>query len=163
MSGLVDFRTSVKEYQRRLVQEATDPDERSFLFSHELFAHAYAHRDLFRAMVGKHSGAVVQQFFQRVLVELVREDMRIMRSPRGASGSMPEAVVQFIAAGLWGLLSWWLNATARLSIEDVTAVFRMLGFLRRRLREVRTRLSSPSGTTFRSQHGSPERHAAERD
>lgn len=126
VSGLEEFRTSIKEHHRRLLREATGSDERAFLFSHEIFAHANAHRDVFRAMVGKHSGAVVQRLFQKILMELVREDLKLM-SPRGGSGSLPaEAAVPYIAAGLWGLLSWWLHAKTRLSVEEVDAVFRRL-------------------------------------
>lgn len=126
VSGLEDFRTSIKEHQRRLLRDATGSDERVFLFSHEVFAHADAHRDVFRAMVGKHSGAVVQRLLQKILVELVREDMKVMSS-RGGSGALPaEAAVQYIATGLWGLLSWWMDAKTRVSVEDIDAVFRRL-------------------------------------
>jgi len=126
VSGLEDFRTAIKEHQRRLLHDRTGSGERVFLFSHEVFAHASAHRDLFRAMVGKRSGAVVQRLFQRILVELVREDLKAM-GPRGGTGSMPvEAEVQYIAAGLWGLLSWWMDAKVRLPVEDVDAIFQRL-------------------------------------
>ena len=126
VSGLEAFRAAIKEHQRKLVQKATGSDERAFLFSHEVFAHANAHRDVFRPMVGKHSGTVVQRLFQKILVELVREDLKRIGS-HGGHASMPaEAVVQFIAAGLWGLLSWWLDAKRGLSVDEVDAVFRQL-------------------------------------
>jgi hypothetical protein len=37
-----------------------------------------------------------------------------------------EAAVQYIAAGLWGLLSWWVDGKTRFSVEDVDAAFRRL-------------------------------------
>jgi AcrR family transcriptional regulator len=126
VSGLEGFRTAIKERQRRLLQEATGPDDRAFLFGHDLFTHVDAHRDVFRAMVGKHSGAVVQRLVQKILVELVREDVKAVRS-RGGGGTAPaEAAVQFIANGLWGLLAWWMDAKPRLSVDDVDALFRQL-------------------------------------
>jgi len=126
LSGLEDFRTAIKDHQRRLLQEAAGSGERAFLFSHELFDHVNAHRDVFGAMVGKHSGAVVQRVFQKILVELVREEVRAM-GPREGDDSMPvEAVVQHIAGGLWGLLSWWIDARRRPSVEDVSKVFQRL-------------------------------------
>jgi AcrR family transcriptional regulator len=126
VSGLEDFRTAIKEHQRRLLREAARSDERSFLFSQEVVAHVSAHRAVFRAMVGKRSGAVVQRVFQKILVELVREDVKVM-SPRGGEGSIPvEAVVQYIAAGLWGLLSWWMDAKTPLPAEEVSAALRRL-------------------------------------
>ena len=126
VSGLEEFRAFIKEHQRRLLRETHGSDERAFLFSHEVFVHANAHRDVFRAMVGKQSGAVVQRLFQKILMELVREDVKIIGA-RDGNGSMPaEAAVQYIAAGLWGLLSWWVDAKRRLSVDEVDAVFRRL-------------------------------------
>lgn len=123
VGGLEAFRAAIKEHQRQLLQKAAGSGERAFLFSHEVFAHAHAHRDVFRPMVGRHSGAVVQRLFQKILVELVREDLKLM-SPR--DGTPAEPVVQFIAGGLWGLLSWWLDAKRSLSVDDVDAMFRQL-------------------------------------
>ncbi len=126
VSGLEDFRAAIREHQRQLLQQAAGSADRAFLFSHELIVHVDAHRDVFRAMVGRHSGAVVQRVFQRILVELVREDIKAL-SPRGSGGSIPiEAVVQYIAAGLWGLVSWWIDAKPRLPVEDASEAFRRL-------------------------------------
>lgn len=75
-------------------------DERLFAFGHELFAHASAHRDVFRAMAGDRGVAVVEQVFQKMLVDLVRDDVKAMTA-RGGGASMPtETVVQFVGGGL---------------------------------------------------------------
>ncbi len=126
VSGFEDFRTSIKAHQRQRLQDAAGPDERAFLFSRELIAHASDHRDVFRAMVGKQSGVVAQRLFQKILVELIREDIKAL-GPRGSHGPVPsEAAVQYIAGGLWGLFAWWLDAKVRLSVEEVDAMFRRL-------------------------------------
>src|SRR5437870_6500910 len=74
-SGIDNLRESLRERQRQ-ARSAGGPDERLFAFSRELFTHANEHRTLFRAMVGKRSGAVVQQLLQKMLVDLVREEDR---------------------------------------------------------------------------------------
>ena len=49
---------------------------------------------MFRAMVGKRSGAVIQQLLHKMLVDLVRDEAKAMAA-RSDAGSMPtEAVVQ---------------------------------------------------------------------
>ncbi len=97
-----------------------------FAFSHEMFAHANEHRDVFRAMVGKQSGALIQHLLHRMLVDLVRDDVKAM-APRGDARFIPtEALVQFIAGGLFGLLMWWLDGRMRLSVEEVNTLFRRL-------------------------------------
>jgi len=91
-----------------------------------MFTHANEHRDVFRAMLGKRSGSVIQQLFHRMLIDLVREEIKAL-APRADSGSAPtEAVSQYIAGGLFGVVIWWVDGRMRLSVEDVDALFRRL-------------------------------------
>lgn len=126
LSGFDGLRASLKELQRQALSRGDAADERLFAFSHELFAHANEHRDVFRAMVGDRSVALIQQVFHKMLVDLVRDDVKAMLS-RSNRGSVPaETVVQFAAGGLFGLLMWWLDGRARPGVEEVNALFRRL-------------------------------------
>lgn len=123
VSGLEELRSALEERQQQARRNAPAGEE-AFAFSRELFAHAEEHRDLFRGMVGKHSGAVVQGYVRRMLVDLVREDVRAM-ARRGAARELPvEAGAQFLGGGLFGLLMWWVGGTGRPSVDQVTAIFR---------------------------------------
>src|SRR5262245_54667309 len=123
-SGLETLRGSLKERQRQ-ARSAGGSDERLFAFSRELFTHANEHRTVFRAMVGKRSGAVVQQLLQKMLVDLVRDEVKAIWSV--VENEMPvEAVSQFIGGGLFGLLLWWGNGKMRMAIDDVDSMFRRL-------------------------------------
>lgn len=125
-SGIDGLRASLKERQLQALSKGTTPDDHLFAFSQELFVHANTHRDVFRAMVGKRSGAVLQQLLHKMLVDLVRDEMKAIVS-RGDTGSIPtEAVVQFVAGGLFGLLMWWSNGKMRLPVEQVNTLFRRL-------------------------------------
>jgi hypothetical protein len=68
-----------------------------------LFTHANEHRTIFRAMVGKRSGAVVQQMLQKMLADLVREEVKGAWVEK-ANETPIEGVSQFIGGGLFGLL-----------------------------------------------------------
>lgn len=126
VSGFEDLRASLKERQRAALAREGGVDERALAFSHEMFAHTDAHRDLFRAMVGKKSGATVQQVIHRLVVELVRDDVKAVVM-RGAEGPVPvEALVQYVAGGFFGLLMWWLSGRSRLPVDEVNALFRRL-------------------------------------
>ena len=72
-SGIEGLCASLRERQRQALSTATGADDRLFAFSHELFVHANEHRTVFRAMIGKRSGAVIQQLLQKMLVDLVRD------------------------------------------------------------------------------------------
>ncbi len=80
----------------------------------------------FPVMVGKRGGSVIQHVLRKLLVELVRDDVKAMVSLSGADPVPTEAVVQFLASGLFGLLIWWLNGRMRLSVEEVNGIFRRL-------------------------------------
>lgn len=126
VSGLEEFRTAIREHQRRLRQQSAAGAVEPFLFSRELFAHVAGHRDVFGAMVGKRSGAVVQRLMHRILLELVREELEAWGSPDRGGRVPAEAAVQYIAAGLWGLLAWWVDARKAPSAEEMDTCFRRL-------------------------------------
>jgi AcrR family transcriptional regulator len=110
LSGFEGLRASLKERQRQALSRGGSLDERVLAFSQEVFAHVNEHRDVFQAMVGKQSGAMVQQVLHKILLDLVRDDVKAML-PRGDGSAIPgEAFAQFIAGGLFGILVWWLNS-----------------------------------------------------
>jgi AcrR family transcriptional regulator len=123
-SGIENLRESLRQRQRQPLA-ARGSDEGLFAFSRELFTHANEHRPVFQAMVGKRSGAVVQQMLQKMLVDLVREEVRATWAER-AHDTPVEAVSQFIGGGLFGLLIWWGNGKMRMAVEEVDAMFRRL-------------------------------------
>ena len=67
---------------------------------------------------------MIQHVLRKLLVQLVREDVQSTAPKEGAVPS--EAIVQFLANGLFGLLVWWLNGRMRLSVEEVNGIFRQL-------------------------------------
>ncbi len=125
-SGFKGLEARLMERQREALSEGGSLDHRLFAFSHELLAHAHEHRDFFPAMVGKRGGAVLQHVLRRLLLALVREDVKTIAAAPGRDAVPPEAVVQFLANGLFGLLVWWLNGRMRLSAEEVDGIFRRL-------------------------------------
>ena len=125
-SGIERLRVTLKERQHKALGAGMPDDARLFAFSHELFVHANDHRAVFRAMVGKRSGAVVQQLLHKMLVDLVRDEVKQLVSARGDDGTPVEAIAQFIGGGLLGLLIWWGNGKMRMAIDEVDSTFRRL-------------------------------------
>lgn len=125
-SGFAGPLEALRERQRDARLRGSSIDEQLFAFSNHLFANANEHRDIFLAMVSKRGGALIQHLLRHLLVRVVRDDVKVMAS-QGGTGQMPEeAIVQFIAGGLSGLLMWWLSGKMRLSVEEVNEIFRRL-------------------------------------
>ena len=100
--------------------------ERLFGFSRELFEHVGDHRDVFQAMVGKRSGAAVQRRLQDLLIELVREDVKLALPALRAAPAQREPVVRFVAGAFFGLLGWWLDDKPHLTAAEIDRRFKQL-------------------------------------
>ncbi len=124
MSGFDALRASLRERQRDALSHGNSVDERVFAFSHEMLAHVNEHRRLFQAMAGKRSGAVVQNVLRKLVIDLVRDDIKAMVARSTAHPTATDAVVEFIAGGPFGVMMWWLGGKARLSVEELNALFR---------------------------------------
>jgi AcrR family transcriptional regulator len=136
VSGFDNLRASLKERQREALARRSGLDERVLGFSYEIFAHANEHRDVFLAMAGMRSHAIVQQLLYRILLDLVRDDVKATVSRVRANSVPVEALAQFITGALFGLMMWWLNGKMRLSVEEVNTLFRQLAIPVLKVRDV---------------------------
>jgi AcrR family transcriptional regulator len=125
-SGFDDLRASLKARQRDALSRGRSVEDRVLAFSHELFTHTSEYREVFRAMVGKRSGAAVQRLLHKLVVDLVRGDVKETVARTENNAVPAEALVQFIAGALFGLLMWWLDGKMRLSVAEVNTLFRRL-------------------------------------
>ncbi len=76
-------------------------------------------------MAGTQSEAVVRRLLHKLIVDLVRDDLKAT-TRSGTSAVEIDAAAQFVAGGLLGLLIWWLGGRPRLSVAEVDALFRKL-------------------------------------
>lgn len=124
LSGFEALRASLRERQREALSRESSLEKLAFAFSHDMIAHVDEHRPLFRAMAGKRSGATVQSVLRKLVIDLVRDDLKMIVEQAGRHSVVTDAVVEFIAGGLFGMLMWWLGGKARLSVEELDTLFR---------------------------------------
>jgi AcrR family transcriptional regulator len=125
-SGFEDLRAALGARQREALARGGTVEDRVFGFSRDVFAHTNAHRDVFRAMVGKRSGAIVQRLLHKLLIELLREDVTAAVGGTRSRDAQAEALVQFLAGALFGLLMWWIDGRGKLSEAEIDALFRTM-------------------------------------
>jgi len=76
-------------------------------------------------MVSRPSGAAVEQILRRIIVELIRDDVKAALPRDG--GTVPrDGLVQFLAGALFGLLMWWMDGKMRVSPGELNTLFRRL-------------------------------------
>jgi hypothetical protein len=67
-----------------------------------------------------------QHHMHQMLADVVLEDVRLAFSHKKRDSTQVEAVVQFVAGGLLGLLVSWQAELTRLSVDDLDALFRRM-------------------------------------
>ena len=126
VSGLDGLRLALKDLQRQAHSHRASSDERLFAFSREIFTHIAEYRKVFRMMVGKRSGTLVQQLLQKIVADLVRDDIKAMGGHGEDQSVSGEAVLQFVTGGLFGVAMLWAAGKLPLSVDEVNALFRRL-------------------------------------
>lgn len=90
-------------------------------FVRGLMQHGYENRRLFKTLVGRRSGYLVHQRFREAIVEMVNEDLVM------ANDDIPRpAAVRWIAAGLFELMTWWLESRSPMSVDELHQLFEKL-------------------------------------
>lgn len=109
LGGFQDLQSLVR------VAQPVEPDGPAFAAFRALAEHAAENRRLFRAIVGKYAGYIVQDGFFQVLVNLVQEEVAALYP----AGSHSAATVHYIAGACFGLLFWWLESDSALSPDEL--------------------------------------------
>lgn len=113
VSGFDDLRTFLQS-QPAIAGDGTSA---SLPFVSGLIAHVYEQRLLFRAIIGRRSGHVVQKRFREMVNQLVEE------IPITTVGWKRDAGTRYISGALVELLAWWVDAGSDRSAEDIEILF----------------------------------------
>jgi AcrR family transcriptional regulator len=88
-----------------------------------LFRHTAEFRALYRAMVGRPSGAMLMRAMERLL----REHVRLHLEQLGERLPVPpEVATQYYVSALIGLLTWWLDEERPFTPAEMDTMFRRL-------------------------------------
>jgi AcrR family transcriptional regulator len=98
---------------------------RKLSFSLGMFEHVQDHLHLYRALVGKQSGAVMVQRMQQMITDLVREELAAL-APSDSPPIPREIVVQYMVSTFMGLLIWWADHEGPYTPAQMDAMFQQL-------------------------------------
>lgn len=90
-------------------------------FVRGLIEHVHEQRNLFRAIIGKRSGHVVQKCFREMVCRLVEEEV----VPPHADWKQ-KAGAHYIAGALVELLAWWVDSGKGHAAGEIEALFYQL-------------------------------------
>ena len=87
--------------------------------------HVDGHRQLYRAIVGRESGVIVERKMRRMLAGLLREDLTATQTV-GRNEASRDLAIQHVVGALWSVLTWWMDYRGALSPEEMNTLFRQL-------------------------------------
>jgi AcrR family transcriptional regulator len=73
-----------------------------------LFEHAYRNQRVYRALCGRHGGALVQRYLRRLIGDLLRQRLRPQVS-QGGTEVPADVAAEFYTSAALGLLVWWID------------------------------------------------------
>ena len=90
----------------------------SWHFTLGLIEHVHENRNVFRSLIGRRSGYVVQQRFREMVIRLITNELPPATVP------LPRAAAaRWLAAALVELLSWWVEQRTPLPPAELAALF----------------------------------------
>lgn len=123
MGGLEDLQAQLQAQARAQAdhKQPVATAATGFRFALGLIAHAHEQRKLFRGLIGRRSGYVVQQRFRDMVIRLVSAEL-----PPSAGCLPRQAAARWLAAGFVELLSWWVEQRTPLPPAELAARFNAL-------------------------------------
>jgi AcrR family transcriptional regulator len=102
--------------------------DRIIWFSLPVFEHIYGHRRNSEAKMGPKELAIIHEHLQKVLVELIADDVRghFQGHGKSANRAPPDLLAQHVASTFILVLNWWLERRGQLAPEEVNDLFRAL-------------------------------------
>jgi AcrR family transcriptional regulator len=96
-------------------------------FTLPFLQHLASHRRIYQMTVIRESEVSVKRHIQRMLRDLVREDLTTLRVSAQADTSI-DLATQYVSGALWSTIVWWMDSANELSPEEVNALFQRLAF-----------------------------------
>lgn len=93
-------------------------------YSLAMLEHAREHLPLYKAILGRESGALVVQRLHQMIADLASLDLRasgVVRVPE-----QRDLAAQYVAGAFMAVMRWWLDRGAKRSPQEVDEIFRRL-------------------------------------
>jgi AcrR family transcriptional regulator len=119
--------SGIEQLRGHLLKEWKSAPVERLGFTLALFRHVDGHRRLYKAIVGRESGLIVERKMRRMLADLVREDLKSRKSA-GQNAASIDLAIQYVVGALWSVLTWWLDYRVPLPPEEMNSIFRQLTF-----------------------------------
>lgn len=109
--------------QRDCVEPGKSGEAGQLRFALPFFQHLENHRRIYYSTIGRDSEFTVEQHMQRMLRELVREDIEISHKGK-ANAAAVDLAVRYAVGTLWAMVIWWMESKHPLPALEIDSLFR---------------------------------------
>ncbi len=89
--------------------------------------HAKDHKELYQAVTGRQSGAVILHYFKGMLRDLFEDEMGTVLTRATPSLKIPHSLaVDFVVNTFWTVLTWWMDNDIPCSVAEADKTFLQL-------------------------------------
>lgn len=126
-SGIDDhLRRLLVKHQLGAKDRSGGAADRRFGFSLAMFEHARDHKELYRALAGNRGGTIALGSIRHLLSDFIRNELRLAEREDAADAIPREVAVQYAVGAYMALLTWWLDAGARIPPEKMDQMFQRM-------------------------------------
>lgn len=119
------LRVSLETQWHTAVRAGSGKSQR-LAFTLPFFLHLDSHRRIYHTTIGREHERSIELHMQRMLRELVREDMEQQRVR--ASEALVDLATRYVVGTLWAVVVWWMDGSKSLPPEEVNQIFQRLTF-----------------------------------
>ncbi len=124
ISGFHAFDDEINEYMKN--EAHASESEEHLLHSLIFFRHAYANRDLYRAMLEGGGADTLMDTARRHITENIRSHLAEALSEESETAVPLPVVTSFLAGAMLSVLTWWLDADLPYPPEQINRMFQEL-------------------------------------
>lgn len=127
VGNIVQLRESLK---KQMVMRSMEEEHGKYRigFSLAMLQHVQNHQRLYTAIAGKQSGARVMHHMQRMLSDLVTDEITTYLSKSGPLRIPHDVAAEFVANTFMTLFTWWMDQKMPCSAEEIDRMFHKLVF-----------------------------------
>ena len=126
VSEFEHFKEMFEEYDAQMPGDKHKRTARAPSPSLAFFRHAGEQHQLYKAMIGKQGGEVVQKYLYQYVSELMKSHLNRQIGPARPLTVPREVLVHYVASAFLALLTWWLDHDMPYSAERMEEIFNTL-------------------------------------
>jgi len=126
VDGFEQLKQMFEEYDAKLPPSSQDRKAQKYNPTLTFFRHASEQHRLYKAIVGKSSGDIVQSYLYKYISTLASRHMKHLIAGDKKTPVPQELIVHYLVSSFLAILTWWLNHDMPYTAEEIHEMYHRL-------------------------------------